>query len=205
VRAPLLASVVLAVGAVCWSLVARRDEAVYEPHIPKIEANAPCPWRGAEHDMSNWFPNATRSETRDLILSDKRVALEEQLGRRLLPEEMALHYFEVQNGTTTVGYVLPRRLKGQNGAIEIVVVLDSEHRIRALKVQSMREPAEVAQVIERIGLERQFVGAAVTNYFWPECNENIDPKGCELARLIAQGVQAQLTLWHAGKRRDTHH
>src|SRR5262245_24070141 len=110
---PLLALAVGTIGILTWSLVGKKNvETVFEPPSRPIEAGTPCPWRNAESDLTNWFPGATGYETRDLILSGKRLILQERLGRAVLPDEMALHYYSVRAGTTNLGSVLPRRIKG---------------------------------------------------------------------------------------------
>jgi len=118
---------IVAGGALFWRLAGTKEvETVFEPPTKILEAGSPCPWRNLESDMTNWFPGATGYEVHDLTLSSQRLVLQQKLGRALLPGEMSLRYYLIDSGTAHVGSVLPSRVKGPHGAIEIVTAIDGE-------------------------------------------------------------------------------
>lgn len=153
---PLLVALPLVAGVIGWLVLQTREESpsVYEPEIKKIEATAPCPWRDAETDLQRWFPGATGFEPKDYVLTGKREELEGRLGRKLRPEEMLLHCYEVQSNQVVLGTVLTTRIKAAHGSMEIAIALDKGLSIQQLKVQRSREPEGVMTEIGALDLKQ---------------------------------------------------
>jgi hypothetical protein len=196
----LLALALAALGAVAYSWrTSHESHAVFEPVIPKIESTTPCPWRDAETDMTNWFPGATKYLVQDLILSGKRLQLQERLGRPVLSDEMALHCYPVLSNDVSLGTVLTRRTKGEHGAIEVALALNSDHRVRHFKIQRLREPSEVAEALTKCDLEKQIENKSPGEEIVYVC-----PNAKVVSDMLAKEVKALLILYDLGYSQLTH-
>jgi len=109
-----------------------------------VEPAPLCPWREPQRDLRQFFPGATGIHEETRILSHLRVALIHDLGRPLTAEEMLLRPFRILKGGKLVGTMLVRRVKGEFGAIELVLAVTPDGRVRGLRLQRQREPEAVA-------------------------------------------------------------
>jgi len=135
-----------------------RDEVVFEP-ASKPALGAPmCPWRDPEHDLTNFFPNATRCELQDRILSGERSELAQRLGRTPTGDENVLHTYRVFCGNQSAGTILTRRVKGNSGAIELVLAVNAVGEVRGVRVQRHREPAAAERLFADPNWVQLFVG-----------------------------------------------
>jgi hypothetical protein len=192
--AGLLALALAALGALAYRWrTFHESHAVFEPVIPKIEAKTPCPWRDAETDMTNWFPGATKYLVQDLILSGKRLQLQERLGRPVLSDEMALHCYPVLSNDISLGTVLTRRTKGEHGAIEVALALNSDHRVRHFKIQRLREPSEIVEGLTKCDLEKQIENKSSGEEIVFDC-----PDAKVVSDMLAKEVKALLILYEMG-------
>jgi hypothetical protein len=142
----IIAAIIAVAAAVILGRVVSKDEPVlYEPDLTRIEAAPLCPWRDPEADMKRFFPEATGYTTETRILSGLRVELAERLGRRPEPEENALLLNRILRDTDEAGVVLTRRLKGEHGAIELVLALTGEGEVHGLRLQRIREPESITE------------------------------------------------------------
>lgn len=151
--------------------------------------------------MTNWFPGATQYQPHDLILSDKRTEVRARLGRELQPEEMALHTYLIKSNDLQVGSVLTRRIKAAHGAIELAVAIVPEKKVRAVKIQRIREPESILNDLAQYDLERRFVGYDLNNDFTLKESEPRN-SAYEMAQAIASDVRACLVLFDAGYSRN---
>ena len=188
---------ILGVTIAVYFSTSRESNTVYDPPIKHIDPASPCPWRDAETDMTNWFPGATQYQPHDLILSDKRTELRAKLGRELQPEEMALHMYLIKSNDLQVGSVLTRRIKAAHGAIELAVAVDPEKKVRAVKIQRIREPESILNDLAQFHLERRFAGYGLNNDFTLKEGEPRN-SAYETAQAIASDVRACLVLFNAG-------
>jgi hypothetical protein len=83
--------------------------------------------------------------------------LTERLGRQPTPEEHSLYRHQALAHQRVLGSVLVRRVKGEFGAIEVVVALTPDNRVCGARIQRQREPAGVAAAIT----DRRWLGAFV--------------------------------------------
>ncbi len=171
----------------------REPNTIFEPDIRPVEAGTPCPWRDADMDLTNWFPGATKYEVRDFVLSAKRLQLQKRLGRSVRPDEMALHCYPVLSNDIQIGLVLTRRLKGEHGAIEVALALVPDHKIHRLKIQRIREPAEIVDALEKCDLEQQLDNKSVKDDVIFVC-----PNAQGVAGDLAKEVKALLILYELG-------
>ena len=115
---------------------------------PLETAPAMCPWRTPQVDMKEFFPGATRSETRTLVLSGLRVALKKRLGPNSPQEANILYAYTVYQNKMRRGTVLVQRAAGEYGALELVLGVGPDGRVAGARVQRCREPQSIASAIE---------------------------------------------------------
>ena len=178
-------------------------ETIFEPKTNPPEAAPLCPWRQPEADMNRLFPGATRYEHRTRILSGQRVELAERLGRQPAGEENALHLYRVYRESTFLGTILLRRVKGEHGAIELVVAADPEHQISGILLQRLREPEPAADALQNPEWLRRFTGRSAESMaqFGKEIGA-IPNEARSSAGAIVEGVRSGLILLAAADGAD---
>jgi hypothetical protein len=141
----LIFSGVLAVLAVLlWRAAASHEsEAQLESKASPPEAAPLCPWREPQADMQGLFPDATRYENETRILSGRRLELAGRLGRMPTGDENILRLNRIYREQVCLGTVLTRRVKGDYGAMELVLAVDPDQRVHGLRLQRWREPDSV--------------------------------------------------------------
>ena len=165
-----------------------------------VEAAPLCPWREPERDLRRFFPGATGSYEELRILSHLRVALIHDLGRPLTAEEMLLRPYQVVKGTAPLGSVLVRRVKGEFGAIELVLAVSPDGRVRGVRLQRLREPEPVAALLTSSRWLGAFQGKTADSPL--RVGEDLPAVPTEAgvsARAIAAGVRASLILLRAAE------
>jgi hypothetical protein len=172
-------------------------ETVFEPTIRQVDSQNPCAWNDAETGLTNWFPGATGYVVQDVILSGKRIPLQEQLGRPLRPEEMLLHCYLVQSNEANLGTVLTRRFKGEHGAIEFALALDNTRQIRHFKTQRIREPAEIVNALDQLDLDARLQNKKLGDDLVVP-SDKIPPAAQALASRMGDEIKTLLVLYEAG-------
>lgn len=119
--------------------------------IPASGPSSPglVPWRDPVGDVGRFFPGgiAGRSETR--ILSHRRLELTQRLGRPPVGDDLLLRLYPVRRAGALLGYVMVRRVKGEHGALELVLAVTPEGRVRGCRLQRSREPHAVGAALQR--------------------------------------------------------
>ncbi|MBI5386996.1 MAG: hypothetical protein HZA90_20170, partial [Verrucomicrobia bacterium] len=170
---------------------------------PPPEAAPLCPWRDPDSDLKTFFPNATQHTTETRVLSGQRVELTTALGRPPSPDEHALHLHRVFHEQRVLGTVLTRRVKGEAGAIELVLAVAPDGRVRGLRLQRLREPAEIAASLQRPGWLAAFAGKTAANQWQLGADLPDVPGEARLsAQAIVEGVRSLLLLLNAAERAD---
>ena len=101
-----------------------------------------CVWRDPEKTMTQLFPEARDYKTVDRkISSAARARIEQLLGRKLESGESEnwTHYTLVGATGSVLGSVIADAEKGDYGAIEIVLGIEPDGRVRGVYVQRSRE------------------------------------------------------------------
>jgi Na+-translocating ferredoxin:NAD+ oxidoreductase RnfG subunit len=170
-------------------------ETLFEGHTKPPEPGPLCPWRQPDTDLKTLFPSATRYEVETRILSGKRTELAQRLDRAPTGDENALRFYRVYRENTALGTVLTRRVKGEYGAIELVLATDAEERVSGMRLQRLREPEPIASALENSAWQESFRGKEA-NSPW-----HLDQQTAELpvvaqgsARAVAEGVRSLLVL-----------
>ena len=87
-----------------------------------------CIWRFPDKDIQTLFSKATGYKTEVLTYSKpERVKIESLLGAKLDDDETKFNLYRIYKDTTKIGLVLTHSVKGQYGAIEVVVGLTSKY------------------------------------------------------------------------------
>ena len=187
----------LLLALVAWRVVepSPPSEVVFNPQTRPPPAAPLCPWREPAGDLKLFFPDATRQELEIRILSGQRMELAAQLGRTPTGDENALHVYHVYAGSAPLGVVLTRRVKGAYGAIELVLAVDPDERVRGLRLQRLREPEPAAQALQNPDWLRSFAGKRATDpwklgHDVPEAT----PDARSSAEAIVEGVRSLLIL-----------
>jgi hypothetical protein len=187
----------IALAAIVWRVnhAPYAAESVFEVKTAPPQAAPLCPWREPDADMKQFFPDANRYEIETRILSGLRVELAERLGRNPTAEENALRENRIYQDSLALGIVLTRRVKGTHGAIELVLAVDPENRVRGLRLQRLREPGAIAAAIQNPEWLRSFVGKSVDNPW--KLGDDIPEVSAEArasAGAIVEGVRSLLIL-----------
>lgn len=158
----------------------------------RIEGAPMCPWRQPADDVAVWFPGATRGETEVLILSGLRSELAHRLGRPVTAEENALYLHRIVRDRERLGEVAVRRVKGESGAVELVVAFDSAGKILGVRIQRSREPAAVATALDSAWLG-SFRGRQAGDPLRPGTDLPAVPESARVtAAAVAEGVRSVL-------------
>jgi len=117
-----------------------------------------CPWREPERDRRQFFPTSTDVREDTLILSGKRTEVARQLGRPATGEENALKVYRILNQEQLLGSFVARRVRGESGVIELLLAVGTDGRIVGAKLQRLREPEDVAHVLQSASWLGAFTG-----------------------------------------------
>lgn len=153
-----------------------------------------CPWREPDEDRAAFFPGADRHDTEVVILSGLRPELSQRLGRAPTAAENALHLHRIFQGERLAGQVAVRRVKGESGAIELVLATGTDGVVRGVRIQRQREPEATMQALDAAWLDG-FRGKSVRDVLaagrdLPE----VPGRARASAAAIADGVRSELIL-----------
>ncbi len=141
---------IVAVAMIAWRFnrASYETAAPFEPTSRAIEPSPLCPWREPDADMRRFFPEANRHTTETSILRGFRVELAKQLRRQPSAEENSLTLHRVFKDAQPLGTVLAQRVKGEHGAIELVLAVTERGEVQDVRLQRLREPAAVADALQ---------------------------------------------------------
>jgi hypothetical protein len=178
-----------------WQQKSASTETVFQPKLRGIEPPSLCPWREPDSDLRQFFPDATGWQAETRILSGQRLQLAERLGRPPDLDENSLRVYRVLRNGRSVGSVLTRRVKGEYGAIELVLGLDQGQRVLGLRLQRLREPEAVARALQDSGWLASFRGKnASSDWRLGASIPDVPPDARASADHIVQGVRSLLIL-----------
>lgn len=154
-----------------------------------------CPWREPERDLKQFFPEATHHKIETRILSGQRLELAERLGRTPTGDENALYLYPVYREQTQLGVVLARRVKGEFGAIELVLAVGTNQQVAGLRLQRLREPETSAAALQDPQWLASFVGKRADSSWQPEHEiSSLPPEARISGEAITEGVRSLLIL-----------
>lgn len=198
------------VVAVCVAFVGWRTVGVLssdtftESKAKPPEAAPLCPWREPETDLKAFFPDATRYHGETRILSGLRLELSERLGRPPTGDENALRVNRAYRNEIPLGSILTRRVKGDYGAIELVLVTDTNRNVRGLRLQRLREPEPIASALQDPKWLGSFVGKRAEDLWRPGKDmPDVPPEAQSSAGAVIDGVRSLLILLTAADESQT--
>lgn len=99
-----------------------------------------CVWRKPDQDIKQFYPGADTYRTDyKKVTSKQKVDIEKRIGTKLDPDESEFKFYYILKGDKQVGTILTHLGKGQYGAIEVVVALDNDGKVKGVGVQRDRE------------------------------------------------------------------
>ncbi len=190
-------ALVAGVAFLLWHRSNNRDpsEEIFQPATRRIEPAPLCPWREPESDLRALFPEFTDYRKDIAILSGRRLELQERLGRAPAADENALYLYHVLRGEQRMGTILTRRVKGEDGAIEIVLAVGQDQRVLGLRLQQLREPEVIARALEDPAWLGAFAGKRVSDSWVLGKDIPAVPTEAQAsAKSIIEGVRSLLVL-----------
>lgn len=168
---------------------------VYAPTAKASSATPLCPWRKSEEDMKVFFPGATHYDTHIAILSERLAQLKARLGRWPRPEENPFYIHDVYADNRLLGRVALQRVKGEFGAIEVVLAVDNFGAVRGLRLQRLREPDVTARVLQSPQWLHSFRGQDQSSVLKLGVDvPDVPPVAKKSATAIVEGVRSLLVL-----------
>lgn len=194
--------VTVPIGFVVWKIIDPASDSVIPDRgkATVIPAAPLCPWREPSLDLAAFFPGATEFEVQTLILSGLRAEAADRLGRPLTGDENSLRVWRIHKTGDFVGTVLTRRIRGESGAIEIVLAVDAEGKVAGAKIQRLREPDSIASALQDRAWLGSFIGRnAKTPWRTGEDVETLPPEARSSAESISDGIRTLLILLETGE------
>jgi hypothetical protein len=132
-------------------------------------------------------------------LSGLRVELTSLLQRVPTAEENALTSHRVLAGPRAIGQVLTSRVKGEHGAIELVLALDDKGEVKGVRLQRLREPESVAHAIQNEAWLAGFRGRTHQSGWDKNDVSQLPEQARASAEAIREGVRSLLVLQAASE------
>jgi hypothetical protein len=205
-------TIIVAVVLAVMTLLALRILVPGESTRPRALAYTPaeeepvCPWRDPETDLRLFFPGATGHHLEAKSLSAMRPQLTRILGRQPTGADHLLRVHRITEDTNPVGSVLVKRVKGEHGAIELVIALSADRIVRGVRAQRSREPENISAALATNGWIRAFAGKSLTNELRPGHDLPAPPaKARATAQAIAEGVRVSLASFALADAKDSAH
>ena len=168
---------------------------------PPPEVVPLCPWREPQSDLAQLFPGASEHHIETKILSGQRLELSKALGRPPAPDEHALQLHRIFQNDQPVGVVLTRRVKGETGAIELVLAVKTDGHVAGLRLQRMREPELVAAALQADKWLAAFAGKTAADNWQLGVDITAVPAEAKPSALaIVENVRSLLILLETAER-----
>lgn len=153
-----------------------------------------CVWRNPDKDIKKLFPKATsyKSIIRRYNKEEKE-KIEKLINKELDPDETEFTFYQIFMNKKRIGTVLTHTEKGQYGAIEVVIGLDSLNKVQKVLIQREREIKSEELRSEKF--LNQFINKSFKDTI--EINKTIKPiKGAEKAsKAVAFSVKKMLIVY----------
>lgn len=170
------------------------ESELFEPPAHAVQPEPLCPWRNPETDMARMFPSANRRAAETRILSGSRVELSKLLGRPLTAGEHSLTFSRVFKDSQPVGVVVPWRVKGAYGAIELVLATSPEGAVRHVILQRSREPEAIARALDNPDWLGRFTGRTRTRGWETDDTTSLPAEARASATAVRDGIRDLLIL-----------
>ena len=98
-----------------------------------------CVWRKPDQDIKQYFPGADTYTTDLKEPGKKKSVVEKRIGRKLDADEQEFKFYRIIEHGKRVGTIMTHLGKGEYGAIEIVVAIDRNGKVKGVGIQRDRE------------------------------------------------------------------
>ena len=192
---------ILAAGASigAWVATRRAEELPVVRSGPHIEGAPLCPWREPEKDRAVLFPGSTGTREETQILSSARLELSRRLGRTPTGDDNALHIYRVEKSGAPMGSVVVRRVRGEYGAIELVIGVRPDGAVQGVRIQRTREPEAIAAILRSPGWLGRFRGLR-SEGDWRPLTLKVSSEARASAAAVLDGVRTALILLETADR-----
>uniref|UniRef100_A0A7V3ZVF2 FMN-binding protein n=1 Tax=candidate division WOR-3 bacterium TaxID=2052148 RepID=A0A7V3ZVF2_UNCW3 len=157
-----------------------------------------CLWRNPDRDIKKIFPKAThyKSIIRKYNKKEKE-KIEKLIGKNLDIDETEFTFYQIFANKKRIGTVLTHTEKGEYGAIEVVIGLDTLRKV--IKVLIQRDREIKSKELRSENFLKQFEERSFKDTI--EVNKTIKPiKGAEKAsKAIAFSVKKMLIVYEVLK------
>lgn len=162
--------------------------------VPGLAQADVCVWRDPERTMVRLFPEARDYKTEIYYLEPAQIERIEALaGEPLLPsEKKEYNIYAITGEGRTVGWVLALAGTGEYGAIETVVGLDTDRRIRGVYLQRIRERRRDA--LRNDAFLGQFQGKTVNDAIEAKPVAGAETASTEITRLVKKMLAYEAVL-----------
>lgn len=189
-----------AVSLVVWLLLPAppsqtSNERPAPPATNSVDPARLCAWRDPSRDLPDLFPGATNCRSEVRILTSRRAELAKRLGRQPDADEEVLRVHRVLAPGSLSGVVLVRRVKGENGPIELVLGVDNGGAVRGLRLQRASEPEAVMAFLRSPEWQRSLVGRRLDDSSDVVTGPaSVPAAAARSARSLAEGVRGLLAM-----------
>ena len=158
-----------------------------------------CPWRNPDADTKRFFPKANVHREVFMTMSRHALTLQKRFGRSLSAEDTGVPVHVLLQGDRLLGFVIPRRLKGENGAVEIALALEPSGKVLGWNLQRLREPDAVAQALRSAAFSGRVAGKTVKEA-WTLGKDfpNLPAEAQKTGQAILDGAKSALVLYEVG-------
>ena len=161
--------------------------------IASTSLAALCVWRKPDQDIKQFFPGADTYTTDLKDPGKKKSVVERRIGRKLDADEQEFKFYRITDGGKKVGTIMTHLGKGEYGAIEIVVAVDNNGKVKGVGIQRDREKKRAELRSDKF--LSQFIGKTASDPV--EIGKDIKPvPGAEKASgTVAFSVKKLLVLY----------
>jgi len=163
----------------------------------QTESAGLCPWREPDADLRAFFPGATGTRDETLVLSRQSLEIGKRLGHPATGEDRALQIHRVLEGDRERGVVVARRIRGDAGAMELVLAIDETGKVIGARLQRQREPDAVARALRSPAVLAALKGKTADSDFTP--GADVPTAARADAQALFDGARAALILLDLSK------
>ncbi len=149
------------------------------------------PWREPAKDMARFFPNASEYKLETVVLSRFRPEILRRMEPSYHMDSTAVYSYLILKNGSPVGRVIPRRISGIHGAIEIVVALDNNLTVRKVAIQRSREPENITNWLFADNFLSHYAGKDYQSDFdLTRMLSTTDSDAIKTAKVLSLGVKS---------------
>lgn len=180
---------------------------VHHFQLHEQEAAGLCPWRTPAQDLARFFPGANGSIETLIVVSNHRTEITALLGRTPTGDENALRAYRVSAQGRYVGLIVPRRVRGEHGLIEVVFAISADNnQMLGARIQRLREPEAAEKALTSDAWLKGFYGATVATDWTALAGKIVESTAISSASSISEAARVVMAIAgaSAGKANSAH-